>query len=234
MRRTRSASAPASAGGRAAAAATADAEIAGQEGVGVAERPHRDRLDGPGTDPGQRGELLAGPLPVGSDTEIDLAAGERARPGRSASAAAVAAAPAWPGRARPAVPTVGNRREPTARVADGSPCAADQPAGVRAGRGRGHLLAEHRPHGELRTVDRARAPGGPGPWRPAVRAPGRRRADRRPRSGSASRSSSRRQRLIAIARSRRSVKASWQAMWSGTWSQGYDRRDRAAAASVRR
>ncbi len=89
-----------------------------------------------------------------------------------------------------------------------------QPACVGPGRRHRHLLAEHGPHRELRGVDRPRHPAA---WRLADQ----RGQDRVGLQQLAGRDrvgvqvEQRRHRLIAVARSRRSDRVSWQPMCSG-------------------
>ena len=105
--------------------------------------------------------------------------------------------------------------EPTIGVVDRRAVSGHQSGRVGAGRRRGHLLAEDRRGPPVRPRRRCRACDGPAPWPPGAGGQGPPTAWRSTASGSASRSSSRRQRAMAVGRSRMSSRASWQSTWSG-------------------
>ncbi|HEV7829864.1 MAG TPA: hypothetical protein VGP04_13640, partial [Pseudonocardiaceae bacterium] len=52
-----------------------DSQIRRHEGVRIAQRAHRDRFDGPGTEPGQGRKLSPRLAPIAGRTELDLTAG---------------------------------------------------------------------------------------------------------------------------------------------------------------
>ena len=166
--------------------------------------------------PGSAASCRAGPLPVAAHPEVDLSAGERAceldqgvtarlREGQRGRVERCQG-----GRCREQV------SQPAGRVGDLFAVSGHQPGGVRARRRGGHLLPEHRAHRELGRVDGSRNPASRGLVARAGQARGSPLSRSPTAAGSASRSRSRLQRLIAIARSRRSDRASWQAMWSGS------------------
>ena len=186
--------------------------------------------------PGHRQELAAArsrSAPAPRSTPPEARASTRAArvrrraPGRASRAGSTSAA------------RLGGREqvgEPAAGSATGSPWRATSRAGMGAGRGGGHLLAEDGPHGQLGPVDGAGHP-------PARRlghqgAQGRvGRQEASTASGSASRSSSRRHRAMAVVRSRRSSRVSSAADVVGGGGQRHDagpvgQRERAAVGAV--
>ena len=131
----------------------------GQEGVGVAEGAHRDDLDRPGAEAGQGERAGRGPASQSLSTpRCERAVGECADQGGEGGAAG---AGHGQGLGVEAGQRLGGREEvgeAALGVVDRLAVRGDQPGRVGAGRGRGDLLAEHRPYGELRRVDGARHP----------------------------------------------------------------------------
>ena len=189
----------------------ADAEVGRHERVGVAQRAHGHVLGRPGPDAGQGHERAAAARGVGARVDDDVA---DARPPRPMPRSACRRPPAWrtrPGRARPA------RRAPPAWGRDGSapPSAAGSasPAASTAGRPR-CVHPAPTPAGRSRRAPPARSrrlrPARAGRGRAGPRAPrsGSARSASAMATGSASRSSSWRQRATAVVRSRRSASRS--------------------------
>ena len=134
----------------------------GQEDVGVAERPQRDVVGGPGADAGDREQACADVVAVGAAVE----ARRRRRPGPGTGDQARARGRAASGSdSGSSAASVRRAREQVGAAAAGPagrrPARAvlrRQPGGGGAGGGHGDLLAEHGADGELVAVDVAGHP----------------------------------------------------------------------------
>ena len=179
-----------------------------------------------GPKPGSAASRARACVPVAAGAQVDLAGGERAGQRRSASCAGTAGTASVAGSSPASAAgsgTGGSGRPPGRRPAR----RARSPGGaawVRAAAVETCWPSTARMANSA-AVDGARHPPARVPWPPAAPAPGPWLSSSSTATGSASRSSSHRHRLIAIDRSRRSVSASRQAMWSG----GGPQRDDAVA-----
>ena len=208
------------AGSPAARAAARTPEVGGRERVRVAERPHRDGLDGPRPEAGHGAR--AAPAPPASRCRRSGRCDRRPAPppARRTRRAVIAAAR---GRAA-AASAAGSGTAGSGRRRDRRPARRTRPpGGPRACAPRRSRPAGRAPRAartpSASTVRGTRRPGA----LPTSGASARRRESRSAiATGSASRSSSRRHRLIALARSRRSVRRSWQLTWSGCGPQRDD------------
>lgn len=139
-----------------------DPQIRRQERVRVTERPHRDHLGGPRTEAGQRRELRPRRLPVAVEAERQRTVGQRRDQGGQRGAPTARQGQRL--RVQPGERLRGGEEvgQPAQRILDRLPVRGDQPGRVRTRRRGGDLLAQHRPYGELRRVDRTGhpAPGG--------------------------------------------------------------------------
>ena len=159
------------------------AQIGGQEGIRVAQRPHGDVLRGPGAD-ARQGEQ-PGPrfVSVGARVEHQVAARQRLRESEQSAAARgghrqLGGVDAGQGRGR------GERaRHGADRPRHRRSVVAHQPAGQRGGAGQRHLLAEHGSHRQLVGVDVAGHPPSGRLCGTAGREPGPHPAPRPPREG---------------------------------------------------
>ena len=134
----------------------ADADVGGQEDVGMAERAQRDVVGGPGADARDRQQSArrtssrSGPRSRAMSPEASAAAQARPAPGRARAASAAPRGRA-PARRRRVGEEVGQRRRRGS--GSGSPYSRDEPGRGGARAGDADLLAEHGPHRELVAVD---------------------------------------------------------------------------------
>lgn len=131
-------------------------QVAGQEGVGVTKRPHRDVLRGPGADPAQDLER-ARHLRYRRAAETDIASQDRTGQGANAAGAGGDHADLLDGRLGQ---LLGGREEAIEAVCpfDRAAKAPGQSAGNRRRRRHRHLLAEDGAHRQLEPVPGARGP----------------------------------------------------------------------------
>ena len=189
----------------------ADAEVGGQEGVGVAQGPHGDVLGRPGADARECDEGAADLSRVGTRVEHEVTAGDRLGQGGRVPVADPAGMANAPGsrRARSASASgLGKSRVtvPCGVTSEAPAAATRRPATVRAPATETCWpITARTASSKPSTVPATRRPG----WRATAGA----RSGSAPRAsatatGSASRSRSCRQRATAVDRSRRSVRAS--------------------------
>ena len=166
--------------GRAARAAARTPRSVAGNASGSPSAAHGDGLDRPRADAGDGGEPRPRLMPVTADAQVDLAAGQRRRPARRTTPAAICGIASVVRPAAASAAGVGEQAgEPAAGIVDRLAVRRRQPACVRARRGGRDLLAEHRSQRELARRRPSAARGGRAPCRPAGRAPRRRRAGRR-------------------------------------------------------
>ena len=140
----------------------ADSKITGNEGIGVTQPAHRDRLDGPWTEAGQRGQSGPGLRPVAAGAQVHRSAGQRRR--QRGEGGPAGAGQGQRGRVdRGQRGRAGEQPGQAARgIVHRLAVRRGQPARMRPGRRGRHLLAEHRADGEFRRVDGARHPAAGG------------------------------------------------------------------------
>ena len=144
--------------GRGCSAARRTPRSVDREGVGVAEGAHRDHLDGPRAEAGQRRSSARGPVPVAAGVE-PMSPSASARDQRDERALpATSGTPGRPGRAGQLLRRREQVGEPAVGIVDRLAVCGDEPGRRGCGPRCGHLLAEHGPHGELVLVDGARHP----------------------------------------------------------------------------
>ena len=210
-------------------------DVARQEHVRVGQRAHPDVAGGPRPDARQRQQPGAASVAVRARVAGGCPATRARRPAVT-SARAARQRHRQRGRVsrgdrRRVGEEVRQRRRPlgtsgTTGGAGRRPAQRGEPGAEPPRGGDRDLLAEHGPDRDLVAVDRARPSAAPGRPAPAARSPGRPSKKPEIAAGSASRSSSRRQRCTAAVTSRRSASASEQ---STQLAPGTGRQARAAA-----